>query len=134
MGEDSVSILPALLGTDKGPLREAVMHHSIEGMFAIRQGKWKLELCAGSGGWGGPKDKDALKEGLPKIQLYDMTLDVSERKNVQAEHPDVVENLTKLLMKYIADGRSTPGAPQKNDVKVDVWKAKQPVKGEASSG
>src|SRR5262249_27302358 len=54
-GEDSVSILPALLGTAKGPLREAVVHHSIDGSFAIRQGKWKLELCPGSGGWSRPR-------------------------------------------------------------------------------
>ena len=44
-GEDSVSILPALLGTATEPLHEAVVHHSINGTFAIRQGHWKLELC-----------------------------------------------------------------------------------------
>jgi hypothetical protein len=33
-GEDSVSILPALLGTAKAPLREALAHHSIFGVFA----------------------------------------------------------------------------------------------------
>ena len=36
-GEDSVSILPACWATGK-PLREAVVHHSINGRFAIRQG------------------------------------------------------------------------------------------------
>ena len=40
--EDSVSFLPALLGTATGPLREAIVHHSINGSFAIRQGRWKL--------------------------------------------------------------------------------------------
>ncbi len=49
--EDSVSFLPALLGTDKAPLREAVVHHSINGSFAVRQANWKLELCRDSGGW-----------------------------------------------------------------------------------
>ena len=48
--EDSVSILPALLAKADRPLREAVVHHSIGGRFSIRQGPWKLELCAGSGG------------------------------------------------------------------------------------
>ena len=47
-----------------------------------------------------------------------MSLDVGERQNVQAEHPDVVARLTKLLEKYVAEGRSTPGAPQKNDTAV----------------
>jgi len=77
---DSVSILPALLGTDHAPIHEAVVHHSINGMFAIRQGPWKLELCPGSGGWGAPGDGDALKQGLPAAQLYNVTTDVAEKK------------------------------------------------------
>jgi arylsulfatase A-like enzyme len=123
-GEDSVSLLPALLGTATAPLREAVVHHSISGHFAIRQDKWKLELCAGSGGWSSPKEPAARKQGLPRVQLYDMTQDISERANQQAAQPEVVARLTKLLEKYVADGRSTPGAPQKNDVSIDIWKAK----------
>jgi arylsulfatase A-like enzyme len=123
-GEDSVSLLPALLGTASAPLREAVVHHSIGGHFAIRQDKWKLELCYGSGGWSSPKEPAARKQGLPKVQLYDMTQDISERTNLQATQPDVVARLTKLLEKYVADGRSTPGVPQKNDVVVDLWKTK----------
>jgi len=123
-GEDSVSLLPALLGTAAAPLREAVVHHSIEGRFALRQGKWKLELCAGSGGWAQPREPAARKQGLPRVQLYDMTQDIGERKNLQSDQPELVARLTKLLEKYVADGRSTPGAPQHNDVAVDIWKAK----------
>ena len=126
-GEDSVSMLPALLGRDSGPLREAVVHHSIDGKFAIRQGNWKLELCPGSGGWSKPKEADAVKQGLPTVQLYDMSGDVRESVNVQDKHPDVVERLTRLLEKYIAEGRSTPGTPQKNDVTVDIWKGNKNV-------
>ena len=37
-GEDSVSFLSALTGTATQPLREATVHHSINGSFAIRQG------------------------------------------------------------------------------------------------
>lgn len=127
--EDSVSILPALLGRDTAPLREAVVHHSIDGMFAIRQGNWKLELCAGSGGWEAPKEAAALNQGLPPIQLYDMTQDVGEQRNVEADHPAEVERLTKLLEKYVADGRSTPGPVQKNDARINIWK-KPLAKGE----
>ena len=89
-GEDSVSILPALLGTATGPLREATVHHSISGRFAVRQGKWKLEFCPGSGGWTSPKDPAAAKQGLPDVQLYDLSTDVGETKNLQAEHPEIV--------------------------------------------
>lgn len=118
-GEDSVSMLSALLGKDKAPLREAVVHHSINGSFSIRQGKWKLELCPGSGGWSDPRPGKATK-GLPLIQLYDMKADIRETKNLQAEQPEVVQRLTTLLKKYVADGRSTPGAKQQNNGAVNI--------------
>ncbi len=124
--EDSVSILPALLGTDKPPLRDAVVHHSINGSFAIRQGPWKLELCAGSGGWSVPGPGCREAKQLPPVQLYDLTQDVGERTNEYRDHPEIVAQLTTLLEKYIADGRSTPGAPQKNDAAIKLWKEGQP--------
>jgi arylsulfatase A-like enzyme len=118
-GEDSVSLLPLLQGTDQ-PVRPDLVHHSIEGKFAIREGKWKLLLCPGSGGWGAPNDAAAKKQHLPPVQLYDMAADIGEKNNLQAQHPEIVQRLTKLLEKYVADGRSTPGAPQKNDTLVNV--------------
>ncbi len=128
-GEDSVSFLPALFGTDASSLREATVHHSIHGKFAIRQGKWKLSLCSGSGGWAEPKDPAATLQKLPSMQLYDLSVDVGEQQNLVAAHPDVVEQLTKLLDKYVVDGRSTPGEKQSNDVSVDVRRAGEKVKG-----
>lgn len=125
-GEDSVSILPAVLGTDRAPLREAVVHHSIQGLFAIRQGHWKLALCPGSGGWGKPGEADAIAAGLPAVQLYDLSTDIAESKNVQADHPDVVARLSKLLEKYVADGRSTPGPKQTNDAAINLAKSARP--------
>ena len=40
--EDSVSFLPALSGAKIVSTRAGVIHHSISGHFAYRQGKWKL--------------------------------------------------------------------------------------------
>ncbi len=130
--EDSVSFLPALKGATDKPLREAIVHHSINGSFSIRQGNWKLELCPDSGGWsdprpGGAKGKAKGKKAagsadLPPVQLYDLSADIGEKQNVQAEHPDIVERLGKLLEKYVAEGRSTPGTPQKNTVDPNIWK------------
>jgi len=120
--EDSVSLLPVLTNPalDK-PLREAIVHHSIDGCFAIRQGNWKLELCPGSGGWSAPRDPAAFREGLPAIQLYDMGADVAEKNNVQSANPAIVERLTKLLEKYVSEGRSTAGAPQENTTPVNIY-------------
>jgi arylsulfatase A len=117
-GEDSVSFLPALLGMAKGPIRDTLIHHSINGSFAIRQGRWKLELCPGSGGWSIPKPGSAEEKGLPPVQLYDLQAEIGEQKNLQAGHPEIVARLKAILENYIADGRSTPGAKQKNDAAV----------------
>ncbi|MDX1357547.1 MAG: arylsulfatase [Clostridia bacterium] len=119
-GEDSVSNLPLWLGEkpDK-PQREATVHHSMNGSFSIRKGKWKLELCPGSGGWSHPIPGKET-EGLPPIQLYDLEVDIGERKNVQAEYPGIVDELKALIIKYIKDGRSTKGEPQKN-TGADYW-------------
>ncbi len=128
MAEDSVSILPALLNRAEKPLHEAVVHHSINGSFAIRQGKWKLEFCPGSGGWSDPKPGSADSKALPALQLYDLSVDIGETKNLQAEHPQVVADLTKLLEKYIADGRSTPGKKQENTGAVSISTEKKKSK------
>ena len=117
---DSVSMLPALLGKVDKPLREAVVHHSINGRFSIRQKNWKLELCPGSGGWSEPKDKTAASKGLPDIQLYDLAADPGETHNLQAENTELVGKLKALLDQYIRNGRSTPGAGQTNDAPVNT--------------
>ena len=54
------------------------------------------------------------------MQLYDLSKDIGETNNVQAGHAGVVRRLTRLLEKYVADGRSTPGAPQPNTGPVEI--------------
>jgi arylsulfatase A-like enzyme len=119
-GVDSVSLVPALLGRAERPLHEAVVHHSINGSFAIRQGNWKLALCPGSGGWSAPRPGRDDTSHLPPVQLFDLKADFGERQNVQHEHPEVVQRLTRLLERFVADGRSTPGPTQANAVAVDI--------------
>ena len=127
-GVDSVSMLPALLGTADKPLRDAIVYHSIHGNFAIQQGRWKLELCPDSGGWSSPRRFTPEAKALPPVQLYDMLADARERTNQWQAHPDVVSRLTALLERYVADGRSTPGLRQENDVQVDIIKSEPPAK------
>jgi len=114
-GEDSYSLLPAMRGAQYSqPLRGPLMHHSGSGYFAIRDGQWKLNLFRGSGG----TLKPALlqpKSGEPPFELYDMKPDWRETTNVHAQHPGVVARLQELATKIVRDGRSTPGAAQKND-------------------
>jgi len=110
--EDSTSLWPALRGETfaRGP----VINHSIQGKFALRNGKWKLAFCPGSGGWSSPRDTEANKQKLPPLQLYDLSVDPLETKNVVAENPEVAQRLAKQLAEIIRNGRSTLGIPQKN--------------------
>lgn len=95
--EDSVSLLPPLLGACDKPTREASVHQSMRGDLAIRQGPWKLIF---------------LKDG--RRELYNLDDDLSEQYQ-PADNQDVAAQLTALLERYIADGRSTPGTPQTNE-------------------
>ncbi len=114
-GEDSVSILPALRGTAKGPVREATIHQSPRGDLAIRQGSWKLIFLANG-----------------TRELYNLQSDLSETSNVADANRAVVQRLTGLMRQYIANGRSTPGAAQQNNAEISLdGRAKKKGKGNA---
>ena len=114
LGVDSYSLLPAMMGEKEKPVREATIHHSINGSFAIRKGPWKLILCPDSGGWSDPKPQSPGIEALPPYQLYNLDKDVEESENLMELYPEVVEELSGLLKEYIENGRSTPGPKQEN--------------------
>ena len=114
-GEDSVSLMPAFKGKTKTE-RTYLISHSINGSFAIRQGKWKLLMCPGSGGWSSPRPRTAWKnKDLHPVQLFDLEADPSEKTNLAQKHPSKVRGLMLLLQTAIKNGRSTPGTPQQND-------------------
>jgi arylsulfatase A-like enzyme len=107
-GEDSVSFLPALVNDklDK-PLREATVHHSGSGMFAIRQGNWKWIDGLGSGGFSAPRTEKP-QPGGPAGQLYNLADDPQEQKNLHSDKPEIVAKLKALLQQYRDKGRSRP--------------------------
>ena len=91
VAEDSVSLLPILRGESE-TRGVPVVHHSHTGMFAVRDGPWKLVLGNGTGGytdeypWFDPS-------GVPfqrPWQLYDLSRDPAEEDNIAEDHPDVV--------------------------------------------
>ena len=120
-GVDSVSNLPLWLDADAPAVREDIIHQSVEGHLSIRKGKYKLEMCPGSGGWSWPAPGEET-EAMPRFQLYDLEQDVRERVNVIEQHPAIAEYLKRRLEAHIKNGRSTPGAPQPNNG-ADIWEA-----------
>jgi arylsulfatase A-like enzyme len=103
--EDSVSILPALLGKASGPLREATINQAPAGL-AIRQGPWKYIM---------------YRNG--NRELYNLKDDISETRDVSRANTEVVGRLEKLMQSYIDRGRSTPGPVQKNDFELPFGKS-----------
>jgi arylsulfatase A-like enzyme len=115
--EDSVSILADLDGTARGPVREATVHQSYFGALAIRQGQWKLAFCPGSGGWSRPLPGSREAKSLPEVQLYNLVEDPSERRNVEHDHPELVERMTMLMKRYVTEERSVPSRQRERSAK-----------------
>jgi len=102
---DSYDISSILFGNDK-EVRESIVHHSIDGTFAIRKGDWKLILGKDSGGF----SKSSKIKGIPvstEGQLYRLTNDPTEQHNLYDEKPEIVSELTTLLNKYKSQGYSS---------------------------
>jgi len=103
--EDSVNVLPALLGEKTaGPLRADLICHSADGNFAIRQGPWKwIE------GKCHPQTKPGvLKARAPefKPQLYSLKDDPAEQTNVLDANTERAHRLAELLETYRKQGFS----------------------------
>ena len=96
--EDSFSFLPLLKGSST-PTRQNAISCAAAGTPGLRLGSWKY---------------------IPTqpAQLYDLSSDLGETKNLAAEQPERVTTMKTLLEKLIRDGRSTLGEAQKNDVEV----------------
>ncbi len=115
-GEDSFSLLPLLRG-DHEPIREHAVSCAARGVAGLRKGPWKLifepDAAAGT-----------------DVQLYNLDDDLGETRNLAAENPDLVAEMKRLMEELIAQGRSTSGQPQKNDVEVTIHRrgAKTPAK------
>ena len=91
-GVDSRDYLDAFLGKDlKG--RDYVVEFA--DALSVSDGQWKYIT---------PNDKPAYNKltntelgNSPEDQLYDLKEDVGEKKNVAAEHPEIVAKLKQIL-------------------------------------
>lgn len=99
--EDSASMIHMLDGScaTRGV---PVVHHSVGGMFAIRDGRWKLILGNGSGGREQPRGRPFQEP----YQLYDMVEDPAESNNLIEEHPEIARALADQLNVFRDQNRS----------------------------
>ncbi len=100
---DGVDITPVLLGKGPSP-RETMFYYRGTKLFAVRQGPWKAHLITRSGY--GP-DR-AVEHETP--ELYHLGHDPSEKRNVAADHPEVLARIATLIAAHQKDLR--PGEPQ----------------------
>ncbi len=130
-GEDSYDLTNLLLAKPyKKPLREATVHHSVSGQFAIRKGEWKLIEGSGDGDYPrNDKNEIAVKTWTPKrdlstrkwlkldyfqhqtddrFQLYNLKHDPGEKQDLATQHPEKVQELATLLQRYRKGARSAP--------------------------
>jgi arylsulfatase A len=106
--EDSFDITTLLRSKKQDrAIHEAIVHHSADGTFGIRQGPWKLAMALGSHGFSIPTNIEP-KPGEPRGQLYNLDDDPEEKNNLWLVKPEIVNRLTALLEKYKTDGRSRP--------------------------
>ena len=80
-GPDSFNMLPVLLGKKSGR-GHLVVQAGNGRVLAIRKGQWKLIPP-------NPQSRD--------MQLYDLASDLAESKNLAAQNPAKVKELTELL-------------------------------------
>jgi len=107
-GEDSYNVLPALFNQPgSSPIREATVHHALDGMFSLRQGDWKLIEGRGSGGFTDPRRIEPVGDE-PAGQLFNLADDPSEQKNVYNQYPEIVAQLQSILSRYREQGYSAP--------------------------
>ena len=99
---DSFSLLPLFQGKDWTMPRAPVIHHSASGMFAVRDGNWKLVLGNGSGGRQAPRGKPFEKP----YHLSNLKFDIVESKNFYSEHTQIAAQLEKRCLEIIENGRS----------------------------
>lgn len=103
---DGVSAWNVLTGeSTESPQEAYFFYYRVNELMGVRYGKWKLYFPQRYRTMNG---QEPGKDGLPgeyrmidmkEIELYDVIQDVSETKNIAAEHPEVVEKI-----KGLADG------------------------------
>ena len=107
-GRDAWPVISQAPGA-KSPHEAYFFYYQTNELQALRSGRWKLyfphpynSIGAGAGGHDGmPGSYVSVKITQP--ELYDLTNDLSETRNVASEHPEIVKRLEALAEKARAE-------------------------------
>jgi arylsulfatase A-like enzyme len=103
---DGKNIMPLLRGEPGAQTpHDRFFYFSDYKLEAVRSDNWKLRLVAHDSIFSGGQKRSG-------ISLYDLERDLGESKNLAAEHPEVVNQLQKLLDQCrhdLGDGAKHPG-------------------------
>ncbi|MGJ8697450.1 MAG: sulfatase-like hydrolase/transferase [Verrucomicrobiaceae bacterium] len=118
-GADSFSIKKVLLGQPfTSPIRGPIVHHSLDGMFAIREGDWKLIFGIGSGGFSGAagEGSESVTDNTPQ-RLYNLATNPGEAlaQNQLSTETAVVTDLHAKLDAIRDNARSAPHPDLEDD-------------------
>lgn len=93
---DSYSFMSALKNPSAPQVRNEIVMHSLDGMFAVRAKNWKFIDGRGSGGFTSPK-RIASHSGKIKGQLFNLSDDPKENNNLYFDYPEKVAELKAIL-------------------------------------
>ena len=105
---DGKDIAPLLLGKTKNSPHEARYYFNGYTLQAVRSGPWKLAIAPQAEGMG--KAGQTVPASLESPRLYNLDMEIGERTDVAATHPDVVSRLKALAVAMSTElGEKTPG-------------------------
>ncbi|MDF7806453.1 arylsulfatase [Pontiellaceae bacterium B12219] len=90
---DGISMVPTLLGKEVQPDHKYLYweFHERGGRIAVRMGKWKGVRY------------NVLKNPNAPMKLFDLSVDPGEKKNVAADHPETVKQISDIMKKARTD-------------------------------
>ena len=91
-GPDSYDLSEVMLGTSPAGSRDHMIQHSLDGLFAIREGDWKYTPVLGSGGFTSPKLIEQ-EPSEPNGALYNLSSDIGETINLISDEAETVARL-----------------------------------------
>ena len=106
---DGLDVWPMLAQGAKSPHDAILLAGTVPSRMAIRMGDWKLLVNASE-----QNAEDAAEDkekGFAKVELYNLTENISESKNLAASQPERVKAMRARLASFLKDA-VPPGQPR----------------------